>query len=166
MPSDQDKPNADQRPQRRKRRRFREIDLALVAMAIELSRKSGIYVFLPLSLVSALVALITGVSLLDGADGASWIDIYWFLSSVVVFAITTTLFVQRGKARWWIMIPLGTIVSAIGLALLLGWALSFKEAVRTQKIFLASMGWIMGAGPAGFGISLCRYGAYLFRSRI
>ena len=156
----------DQPTERPAEDRFRHIDARIAVHAIEVSRKLGVLVFLPLALVSALVALITFNSLLvEFSSGGPYAESRWFIVSFLIFVLSLALFSQRKRPRPIVLIPSGIFSITVGLVLLVGWCSGIAAGCWKQDLGLALLGLVLWFGPLAFGWSLCRYG-FLFKKEM
>jgi hypothetical protein len=146
--------------------RFRVIDANLLN-AIDLSRRLGLYVFLPVLVLSALTSLITLKSFLNGLSSGGLLhgESLYFVVSSSVFLACLVLFLQRRRPRYYLMIPCGIVSVAVGIVVFVGWLDGFRRGEWQKDPSLLLFSWVIWFAPLSFGLSLCRYGYLLFKGR-
>ena len=146
--------------------RFREIDVRLAVLAVDLSRRLGLYVFLPLVIVTGIIVAATArlaFQELTEPHGAS-VNTLCFGLGTAVFVLSLVLFAQRRHPRPYVMIPSGCVAIAVGILLLIAWTMSIVHGDWGGNAWSILIGWIYWFGPVNFGIALCRYGYLLYRA--
>jgi len=143
--------------------RFRHIDIRVVAVAIELTRKLGIYIFLPVAIFSALLIAITAGPFFSEFSLGHKLskESVWFLISAVAFILSTGLFVQRKRPRPFLLILAGGTISVMGLIFLVTLFWDVLTGGWGKDIGFALFGLVFGLAPLLFGLALCKYGFLL-----
>ena len=105
----------------------REPDVRIWDRALEVSRLLGLYVFLPLMVVTAIISVVTFSSFLsDMSEGKLSIESYWFFASFSVLLLAIAFFSQRKRIRSVVLLPAGVVFVSAGIFFL--WQLCYTLA--------------------------------------
>ena len=144
--------------------RFSDIDMKTTMVALELSRKLGRVLFLPLALGAAILSLITVRFFAEEAGAGHWQSpvAIWFYASFALMTMSGCFWALRGTPRPIILIPFGCLVFTGGCLLFAGWIqVMVQESIREDPFNI-----LMVAIPLAclaFGKSLVLHGVALWR---